>query len=236
MRNLAVGIFILSSGLVSVSSVAIQTNDLETLSYSETSIEKSAIAVPHSSIEYRDLGYVPAAIINHAFPEFSNSADETILLSHSNKISVSFFKESAELNFQSRSKFLFTYNRIQLTPDLYQHWDWQREKINLHYFHLSEKLSLTPSENTWLYAGVGFTYFENLNSQYQDDTAISMNIGINTSFQLTKNVSLSFDSKVYGTLMNGNLNRYCANEECPIETDNDVWLQQHTSLQLTVEF
>ncbi|MBL4823319.1 MAG: hypothetical protein JKX90_07330 [Colwellia sp.] len=89
---------------------------------------------------------------------------------------------------------LFNYYQRQFKPIPFQ--QQAENKITLHYLHLGGSVPISNPEGFWLSAGFGVTYFATQNSQFDDETKLSVSLGLHRNFKINERLSFSFESMV----------------------------------------
>jgi len=129
---------------------------------------------------------------------------------------------------------LFNHYQRQFKPISFQ--QQPENKITLHYLHLGGRLPISTAGSFWLSAGFGVTYFATENSQFNDKTKLSVNLGLHRDFKVNERLSFSFDSRMYGTYLNTHNSLFCQQQQCAIPASNTLWLQKEVSFNLRYVF
>jgi len=108
--------------------------------------------------------------------------------------------------------------------------------LYISYLHLGGKTNLINRGpfSTSIGAGIGATFFNPDESQYDSETDFSGNINLGARFQLSPNLALKADLRLYGTVINSHSALLCHHNQCVIDIDGDLYVQ--TSLMAGIEF
>ena len=72
--------------------------------------------------------------------------------------------------------------------------------------------------------------------QASSDTFFSMSAALGARFWVIDNLSLRFEARAFGTLMNSSSEILCLGGTCYVEIDGSLWLQNHFTAGLTYAF
>lgn len=84
--------------------------------------------------------------------------------------------------------------------------------------------------------GLGLTHFAPQANQLDSETRFSANIGLATKIALSERVSLRFDSRLYGTLLDSDSTIFCDGGDCAIHVSSNIWLQTEVSAGISYQF
>jgi len=106
------------------------------------------------------------------------------------------------------------------------------------YLHLGGKILFTDnsplSANIGL--GVGITYFNPSQAQYDEKTALSANMSGGLRYQLSPSVALRSELRVYMTRFNTENHLFCSANNCLLELDGSVYLQSEMLMGIEYKF
>ncbi len=156
---------------------------------------------------------------------------QTITLDDANKLNLQFNPSSDAYR---QGDLLLNHYQRQFKPTSFQ--QQAENKITLHYLHLGGSLPISNSGDFWLSAGFGVTYFATQNSQFDDETKLSVSLGLSRNFKVNERLSFSFESRVYGTYLNANDSLFCQQQQCAISASKDLFLQQEVSFNVRYVF
>ncbi len=88
----------------------------------------------------------------------------------------------------------------------------------------------------YLIGGFGLTHLSPKDSQLNNETRFSVNIGLASKISLSENVSLRLDSRMYGTFFNSDSAIFYDVETCAIYISSDIWFQSEVSAGITYRF
>ena len=156
---------------------------------------------------------------------------QTITYDDANKLNIKFNPSS---NAYRQGDLLFNHYQRQFNPIPFQ--QQSENEITLHYLHLGGSVPISNSENFWLSAGFGVTYFATQNSQFDDETKLSVSVGLYRNLKVNEHLSFSFEARVYGTFLNENDSLFCQQQQCAISASKDLWMQQEVSFNVRYVF
>ncbi len=156
---------------------------------------------------------------------------QTITLDETNKLNIHFTPPSDAYR---HGDLLLNHYQRQFNPSLFE--QQTENEITLHYLHLGGSVPISNSENFWLSAGFGVTYFATQNSDFDDETKLSVSLGLYRNFKVNERLSFSFESRVYGTYLNSNDSLFCQQQQCAIPSSQDLWLQKELSFNVRYVF
>jgi hypothetical protein len=113
----------------------------------------------------------------------------------------------------------------------------QESKMKVTYVHLGGNVPLQDGTvPIWLSGGVGLTRLSIEEDSFSDETKFSANIGFNTRFQLSENIALKLDSRLYATFFDSDSELFCEDNKCTATITTDIWFQSELNLGLTYRF
>jgi len=122
-----------------------------------------------------------------------------------------------------------------------QHFSFSEEStadmdVDVQYLHIGGKILFTnPTPfSTNIGVGMGITYFNPNNQQYDPKTALSANLSGGLRYQLSPQFALRSDLRVYGTRFHTEKALFCDGNNCLLTLDNRFYLQ--TEVMLGVEY
>ncbi|MCJ8318426.1 MAG: hypothetical protein MJK12_02255 [Colwellia sp.] len=105
------------------------------------------------------------------------------------------------------------------------------------YLHLGGNVPLNEGNfPLWLSGGAGASLLAPDDKDLADELRFSMNIGLNTRYNLSDNLSLTFGGRVYATFFNSDSAIFCDEDICNIHISNDLWIQSEVSAGLVFSF
>lgn len=180
------------------------------------------------------LSFIKPSIFRRSDIFSVSQIDNYTLYSHEKEFSLPFLNNDSYLAIVPQSQLSVSYNRVEVLSQQRSSEPLSPQSLFIHYFHVNERLSLTSSDNAWLYAGAGVTYFDSQESRADNYITSSLQIGFSSFYEFNSVSSLTFDTKIYGTFL-GNSHQHCLSENCQANK-GDMWLQKHVSLQLNIKF
>jgi hypothetical protein len=109
--------------------------------------------------------------------------------------------------------------------------------LGVTYLHLGGNIPIQDGAlPLWLSAGLGLTYLSPQEKSLKDETKFSLNLGLNTRFNISENLSLRFGGRVYATFFNGSSTIFCDTDVCKIRITSDLWVQSEVNAGLTFSF
>jgi hypothetical protein len=84
--------------------------------------------------------------------------------------------------------------------------------------------------------GLGLTYLSPKVSQLDNETHLSINIGLASAIELSEHISFRLDSRLYGTFFNSDSSLFCDVETCAVYISSDIWVQAEVSAGITYRF
>jgi len=109
--------------------------------------------------------------------------------------------------------------------------------VGVTYLHLGGNVPL--SEGTfplWLSGGAGASLLAPEDENLADELRFSMNIGLNTRYNLSDNISVTFGGRVYATFFNSDSAIFCDEDICNIHISSDLWIQSEVNAGLVFSF
>lgn len=93
--------------------------------------------------------------------------------------------------------------------------------------------SLIP---VWFSGGFGVTHFSPEAKELDDETKLSVNLGLYSKLQLNDRIAIRLGARVYATLIDSQDALFCDNNSCKIAISSDMWVQSELSAGLTFTF
>jgi hypothetical protein len=112
--------------------------------------------------------------------------------------------------------------------------DTTEDNIQLHYLHFGSNYPLSKDQNIWISTGVGVTYFSAPNRSFNDDIKLSMSFGVHKDFEVSSDVNVRLESKVYSIFLAGENTTLCQQLACA--SRDPLWLQNEVSLSVNFKF
>jgi|GEM_PF-1911733 len=134
---------------------------------------------------------------------------------------------------------LFNHYQQQLNFALFDQQAGQNSNtsVELHYLHLGSSYPVFKNKDFYFKTGFGLTYFSAPQRDFDEEVKLSMNVGIYRDYYISKNASMQFATRVYGTFMGAG--GFSVNGiNCQIHCDNSsqLWLQKEISLTFSYKF
>ena len=109
--------------------------------------------------------------------------------------------------------------------------------IGVTYLHLGGNVKLSEGNlPIWISGGLGASYLAPSDDNLDDELRFSMNLGMNTRYTLSSNLSLTLGGRVYATFFNSDSAAFCNSDICNIHISNDVWIQSELNAGLVFSF
>ena len=109
--------------------------------------------------------------------------------------------------------------------------------LGITYAHLGGNVPISEGPVPfYLTGGFGLTHLAPKDSQLNNETRFSVNVGLASKIPLSENVSLRLDSRLYGTFFNSDSAIFCDVETCAIYISSDIWFQSEVSAGITYRF
>lgn len=108
--------------------------------------------------------------------------------------------------------------------------------IYISYLHFGGRVNFVNSSpfSTSLGLGVGATFFVPDESKYDNDIALSGSITGGMRYELSDQLALKADLRVYGTVLQNDSSLFCSDNQCLVKLDGEVYVQ--TELMAGVEY
>lgn len=106
--------------------------------------------------------------------------------------------------------------------------------IGVTYMHLGGNVPV--SDSVWVSGGLGLSHLSPEASELNSETRFSMNLGLNTKFDISKRISFRVGGRVYGTFFNSNSAVFCGATACKMTISSKVWVQTELDAGLTFKF
>lgn len=110
--------------------------------------------------------------------------------------------------------------------------------IEVEYIHMGGILlrQLSPRQQGFFGAGIGFTRFSPGLSGVSSETEPSLSVTAGLKFTLTRHLGLRLDIRAYGTSVNSNTAIFCSNGSCALRFSGDMFTQFEGSAGLVIRF
>lgn len=109
--------------------------------------------------------------------------------------------------------------------------------VELHYLHLGTSYPLFKDQHFYFKTGFGLTYFSAPQRNFDEDVKLSMSIGVYRDYYLSKNASVQFATRAYGTFMGaGGFSVNGVNCQIHCGNSSHLWLQKEISLSFSYKF
>lgn len=109
--------------------------------------------------------------------------------------------------------------------------------LGISYLHLGGNVPINSgSLPIKISGGLGITYFDPNNSLLNKETHFSFNLGLQSHVPLSENLALTFSARVYAILFNTDSEILCAEDQCAIYVESDLWLQSEFTTGLVFKF
>jgi len=109
--------------------------------------------------------------------------------------------------------------------------------IGVTYLHLGGNVPLNDGAlPLWLSGGFGASFLAPKDENLADEIRFSMNIGLNTRYNFTENLSFTFGGRVYATFFNSDSALFCDADICNIHISSDLWFQSELNAGLSFAF
>lgn len=109
--------------------------------------------------------------------------------------------------------------------------------IGVTYLHLGGNVPLSDDiVPLWLSGGMGASFLAPKDENLADEIRFSMNIGLNTRYNFTDNLSFTFGGRVYATFFNSKSALFCDSDNCNIHISSDLWIQSELNAGLSLAF
>jgi len=108
--------------------------------------------------------------------------------------------------------------------------------IYISYLHFGGRVNFVNNSpfSTSLGLGVGATFFVPDESEYDNDVALSGSITGGMRYELSDQLALKADLRVYGTVLQNDSSLFCSDNQCLVKLDGEIYVQ--TELMAGVEF
>lgn len=84
--------------------------------------------------------------------------------------------------------------------------------------------------------GFGLSHLSPEDTNLDDETRFSMNLGLASKIMLTEHIGLRLDGRVYGTFFSENSALFCDIDTCAVYLSGEMWFQSEVSAGLTFRF
>ena len=109
--------------------------------------------------------------------------------------------------------------------------------VGISYLHIGGNLPVSSGYMPlYVTGGLGLTHFSPKDKDLNDETRFSMNVGLASKVELTEQISLRVDGRVYGTFFDSSSAIFCDVENCAIYISSDMWFQSEVSAGITFRF
>ncbi len=109
--------------------------------------------------------------------------------------------------------------------------------IGVTYLHLGGNVPLNEGIlPLWLSGGFGASFLAPKDVNLADEIRFSMNIGLNTRYKFTENLSFTFGGRIYATFFNSDSALFCDSDICKIHISSDLWIQSELNAGLSFAF
>ena len=109
--------------------------------------------------------------------------------------------------------------------------------LSVTYLHLGGNVPLANGLlPLWFSGGFGVTHFSPDDKKLDDETKLSVNLGLHSKLQLSERIALRLGARLYATFLNSDSTIFCGEDTCEITISSDMWLQSELSAGLTFTF
>ena len=109
--------------------------------------------------------------------------------------------------------------------------------LGVTYYHLGGNVPVSDGAlPLWVTGGLGLTQLSPDDKDLTNETRFSMNIGLNTQFSISENVSFRLGGRIYGTFFNSDSAVFCGSDACKVYISSNLWIQSEVNAGLTFKF
>jgi hypothetical protein len=110
--------------------------------------------------------------------------------------------------------------------------------VYVQYIQLGGKILFTNDSplSTNIGIGMGITYFNPVDNDFEAKTALSGNMSVGARYQISDQLALRSDLRLYGTRFHTEKNLFCNDGNCLLSLDNSIYLQSELMLGIEYKF
>ena len=109
--------------------------------------------------------------------------------------------------------------------------------IGVTYLHIGGNVPLNEGMfPLWLSGGAGASLLAPADKNLADELRFSMNLGLNTRYNLSDTLSFTFGGRIYATFFNSDSAIFCDEDICNMHISSDLWIQSEVNAGLVFSF
>ncbi|SES65425.1 hypothetical protein [Thalassotalea agarivorans] len=109
--------------------------------------------------------------------------------------------------------------------------------IAITYLHIGGNVPLSDGNfKNYISGGLGLSHFSPKNEIYANETKFSLNVGFNSRYYFTDNISWYGGVRAYATFFNSDSALFCNGGNCNIFISSDLWIQSELTTGIGFKF